>query len=80
MLSTRLQAIHDLFGQLPDTLEDVGVNVALRDEARAREIIDAVPASHPFELRYDRIEKVDWESRARVLDRESQLEALRVGW
>ncbi len=80
LLSTRLQAIHDLFGQLPDTLEDVWVNVALRDEAKAREVIDAVPASHPFELRYDRIEKVDWESCARVLDRESQLEALRVGW
>lgn len=80
LLSTRLQAIHDLFGQLPDTLEDVWVNVALRDEAKAREVIDAVPTSHPFELRYDRIEKVDWESCARVLDRQSQLDALRVGW
>jgi superfamily II DNA/RNA helicase len=80
LLSTRLQAIHDLFGQLPDTLEDVWVNVALRDVERAREIIDAVPTTHPFALRYDRIEPVDWESCARVLDAQAQLEALRVAW
>jgi superfamily II DNA/RNA helicase len=80
LLSSRLKTIRDLFGQLPDTLEDVWVAVALRDEEKAREIIDAVPESHPFEMRYDRVEPVDWESCARVLDSESQLEALRRGW
>jgi superfamily II DNA/RNA helicase len=80
LLSTRLQAIHDLFGQLPDTLEDVWVDVALRDEAKARELIDAVPAAHPFEVRYDRIDRVDWEACTRVLDRQSQLDELRKGW
>ena len=80
LLSSRLQAIRDLFGQLPDTLEDVWVLVAQRDEQRAREVIDQLPPSHPFELRYDRIEPVDWESCSRVLDSASQMEKLRKAW
>lgn len=80
LLATRLESIHSLFGQLPDTLEDAWVAVALRDEERAREIIDAVPEQHPFELRYDRIEEVDWESCSEVLDSHSQLEELLRGW
>ena len=55
LLSQRLKAIRDLFGQLPDTLEDVWVHVALADVERAKLIIDAVPTAHPFELRYDRV-------------------------
>lgn len=34
VLADRLEAIHDLFGQIPDTLEDVWVNVALKDEQK----------------------------------------------
>jgi superfamily II DNA or RNA helicase len=80
LLSSRLQAITDLFGQLPDTLEDVWVNVAQRDEEKARQVIDAVPQQHPFEMRYDRVESVDWESCSTVLDSQPQLEALLRGW
>ena len=80
LLSTRLQAITDLFGQLPDTLEDVWVQVALRDEQEALKIIDEVPKSHPFELRYDKIEPIDWESCSIVLDAHAQLEPLLKGW
>lgn len=80
LLSGRLQAIRDLFGQLPDTLEDVWVLVAQRDEQRALEKIAEVPPSHPFELRYDRVDAVDWESCSQVLDSSSQLEKLRRGW
>jgi 16S rRNA C967 or C1407 C5-methylase (RsmB/RsmF family) len=53
---------------------------ALRDEDEAKRVIDAVPKRHPFEMRYDRIENVDWESCSRVLESASQLEALRKGW
>ena len=53
---------------------------ALRDEEEAKRIIATVPKRHPFEMRYDRIENVDWESCSRVLDSASQLEALREGW
>jgi hypothetical protein len=35
---------------------------------------------HPFEMRYDKIENVDWESCSLVLDSAIQLEALREGW
>jgi hypothetical protein len=80
LLSQRQESIYGLFGQLPDTLEDVWVQVALRNEARAREIIDAVPTVHPFEIRYDRVEPVDWESCSRVLDAEAQSDLLIRGW
>ncbi|MBI3966861.1 MAG: hypothetical protein HY329_14610 [Chloroflexi bacterium] len=76
LLSARLQAIQHLFGQLPDTLEDIWVQVALRDERKAREIIDYVPTKHPFEMKYDRVQPVNWESCSRVLDSVSQLEQL----
>jgi hypothetical protein len=39
-----------------------------------------VPERHPFELRYDRIEPVDWESCSLVLDSQDQLEILMRGW
>jgi len=80
LLSERLANIRNMFGQIPDTLEDVWVAAALRDEEEAKRVIDAVPKRHPFEMRYDRIENVDWESCSRVLDSASQLEALRKGW
>ncbi|MFH2120280.1 MAG: hypothetical protein ABIJ25_07790 [Pseudomonadota bacterium] len=80
LLSERLVNIRNMFGQIPDTLEDVWVAAALRDEEEAKRVIDAVPKRHPFEMRYDRIESVDWESCSRVLDSASQLEALREGW
>lgn len=80
LLSTRLEAIRDLFGQLPDTLEDVWIQVALHDERKAREIIGQVPQAHPFELKYDRVEPVDWESCSQVLDSVAQLEILNKGW
>lgn len=80
LLSERLVNIRNMFGQIPDTLEDVWVAAALRDEEEAKRIIDAVPKRHPFEMRYDRIENVDWESCSRVLDSAIQLEALRQAW
>ena len=36
VLADRLEAIHGLFGQIPDTLEDVWVQVALNDEQAAQ--------------------------------------------
>jgi superfamily II DNA or RNA helicase len=79
-LASRLQSISDLFGQIPDTLEDVWVHVALRQEELARQVIDAVPQVHPFKLRNDRIERVEWETCAEVLDGMAQLELLKTGW
>ncbi|HBY44875.1 MAG TPA: helicase SNF2 [Chloroflexi bacterium] len=80
LLSSRLEAITDLFGQLPDTLEDVWVKVALKQEAEAEQRIREVREAHPFSVRNDKIERVDWESCSTVLDAHAQLEALLRGW
>lgn len=80
LLSTRLQSISQLFGQIPDTLEDVWVRVAERNDQEALKIIDEVPDKSPFEIRYDKIEDVDWETCSRVLDSQAQLDMLLAGW
>jgi superfamily II DNA or RNA helicase len=81
LLASRQQTIHSLFGQLPDTLEDVWVLVARNEDEEAQKRIDLVPAVHPFELRYERKpEPVDFESCARVLTAETQLGSLLRPW
>ena len=80
LLSQRLEQISRLFGQLPDTLEDVWIHVALGEVEKARQTIDAVPEQHPFALRYHEVQRVDWESCARVLDDETRRRSLARGW
>ena len=80
LLSERLESISRLFGQLPDTLEDVWVQVALGEIEAARKTIDGMPKKHPFELRYREVERVDWESCARVLDGTTARRCLIRGW
>lgn len=79
LLSDRLQNISRMFGQIPDTLEDVWTQVALGQRAEAQRIIDALPERHPFEIRYQRVEKVDWESCATVLSAAAKGAVLRQG-
>ena len=80
LLSERLEDISRLFGQLPDTLEDVWVKVALGQAEEAKRTIDRVPQQHPFELRYHEVKPIDWESCARVLDNGAKRRALAQGW
>ena len=80
LLSERLESISRLFGQLPDTLEDVWVKVALGEMEQAKQTIDRVPDKHPFELRYHEVGRVDWESCARVLDDAAKRQSLTRGW
>jgi PLD-like domain/Helicase conserved C-terminal domain/SNF2-related domain len=80
ILSERLQSITALFGQLPDVLEDVWVQVAQGENERAKQIIDNVPERHPFDLRYNRITHVNWESCATVLNAISRKQYLSRGW
>ncbi len=68
LLSERLENLATLFGQIPDILEDVWIDLALGEIDRARKTIEAVPRKHPFQIRYHHVRKVDWESCARVLD------------
>ena len=46
----------------------------------ARRTIDAILEQHPFEIRYDRIEKVPLESFTKVLESHSRTEHLLKGW
>ena len=80
LLSERLENISRLFGQLPDTLEDVWVRVALGEIEAAKQTINAVPEEHPFALRYREVRPVDWESCARVLAADARRRSLTRGW
>ncbi len=80
LLSSRLRNIYQLFGQIPDVLEDVWVSMALGDKEQAEKIIDLVPEYHPFELRYSDVEKIDWETCQEVLDATEKKKVLMQGW
>jgi hypothetical protein len=81
VLADRLEAIHGLFGQIPDTLEDVWVQVALNDEKTARQLIDRTTATrNPFDVKYSKVEDADWETCASVLNRVSMKEMLSREW
>jgi hypothetical protein len=80
LLSERLAGLYALFGQLPDVLEDVWIDVALGQIERAKATIDAVPKQHPFELKYHSLTKVPWETCAQVLDTVDQKTHLLRGW
>jgi hypothetical protein len=81
VLADRLEAIHGLFGQIPDTLEDVWVQVALNDEQAARQLIDRTTATrNPFDAKYSKVDDADWETCASVLNGLSMKELLSRGW
>ena len=82
MLSKRLQSISDIFGQLPDVLEDVWVQVAMGKKADAEKIIDAVPMQHPFEIKYEKqaVNNTNWEDCRIVLSESEKRKCLLDGW
>jgi hypothetical protein len=81
VLANRLEAIHGLFGQIPDTLEDVWVQVALNDEQAARQLIDRSTATrNPFDIKYSKVEDADWETCPIVLNPIRVREILSAPW
>ena len=81
LLSERFEDIRDMFGQLPDVLEDVWIHVAFNEIEEAKRRINEVPQKHPFDIKYhEKVEKVDWESCEKVLDIKEKKELLREGW
>ena len=80
ILSHRLSHIYALFGQIPDYLKDVWIDTALGDIEKAKQTIDAVPEAHPFEVKYENVERIDWESCAEVLNAEERKRHLLKGW
>lgn len=71
-----------MFGQIPDTLEDVWIDVALNNIEEAKERIDRVPDQNPFTIKYETKIPVteDWEASTFVLDREEKLKQLLTEW
>ncbi len=80
LLSSRLEDIHGLFGQIPDVLEDVWIDVANGEVEEARKLIESVHPKHPFDEKYNRVSDIDWESCATVLDEEDKKRVLVQGW
>ena len=82
VLSDRLKNIRDMFGQIPDTLEDAWIDVALNKIEEAKERIDKVPVQNPFAIKYETKIPVteDWEACTIVLDNEEKLKQLLMGW
>ena len=81
VLADRLEAIHGLFGQIPDTLEDVWVQVALNEEQAANQLIDRTSATkNPFDAKYSKVEDADWETCSLVLEPIAVKELLSRGW
>lgn len=81
-LSSRLQEIYSMFGQIPEVLEDVWVAIAHNDEQRAMEAINKVPKKNPFIIKYE-MEIPDcgnWEMCTNVLDKKEKLKELMNGW
>jgi len=82
VLSSRFKEIHDLFGQIPDTLEDIWIDMALNEENKAKELINEVITSSPFQLKYEDNVPVtsNWATCSTVLNREDKLKVLLKGW
>ncbi len=80
-LSERLQQVREVFGTIPDHLEDVWVDTALGEIESARELIDAQPKKHPFDTRYnDSTDDSGWDQCSTVLNRLEVAAELRKGW
>ncbi len=81
LLSNRLKQITDLFGHIPDTLEDVWIDVSKHDMKEAEKKIYDVPNTHPFALKYhENIAAIDWEHCSKILDNNERKKYLMGGW
>lgn len=80
LLSERLADIYDMFGQVPDTLEDVWISLAIGEDERAKKRIGETPKKHPFVAKYNQIAQIDWESCSEVLNKVDVKRTLASGW
>lgn len=81
MLAERLQTIHELFGQIPDTFINVWVKVALNDEAEIAELTDKSTATRNlFVKNISKIEDASLKKCALVLSPISVRELKETWW
>ncbi len=82
-LSERLENVRTLFGQIPDTLEDVWVSEALDSEQEIEKQIKRAESLHPFEVKYNQnaiTTDTAWESCFEVMNEKERRELLLGGW
>ena len=85
LLANRLKNIQDLFRQIPDTLEDVWVEVALNKIEEAEKHITDFSENdvHTFYNKYqnqDNVKPSNWEDCSVVLDNYEKRIYLSKGW
>lgn len=84
VISRRLKDKFDIFGGLPDTIEDDWIETAERLEAMMDEYVHLRQSAHDtFELRYKETidpDKNRWELCSRVLARKDVVEKLSESW
>lgn len=83
-LSGRLKDIFDIFGQVPDILEDIWVDIAKGEEEKAEAAIRELPQTNPYKNKYDAHakngDKSQWEQCEIVLDKKEVWDVLSKGW
>ncbi|MBW2708168.1 MAG: DEAD/DEAH box helicase family protein [Deltaproteobacteria bacterium] len=80
LLSSRMEDIFGLFGQIPDVLEDVWIDVANGEIKEAKKLIASVHPKHPFDEKYNRVAEFDWDTCAIVLNAEETKSILLEKW
>lgn len=81
LLSERMENIYKMFGQIPDILEDVWIDVAIGNIEEAKKRIDSFPMKHPFAIKYhDNINTIDWESCVTVLNKKDIKHKMMEQW
>lgn len=81
-LDIKLAQIHLKIAQIPDTLEDVWIDVAANNIEQAMERINAIPQQSQFTIKYETIppKTKDWDKCAEVLDKSEKMTQLLRGW
>lgn len=80
-LSDRLKDIHSIFGQIPDVLEDVWIDIALGDKEAAKQRINNLPKKHPFDLKYNQVvDTKEWHKCSIVLNNEEKKSVFIKEW
>lgn len=81
LLSERMESIYKMFGQIPDVLEDVWIDVAVGNIEEAKKRINSLPMKHPFAIKYhDNIKSVNWESCIAVLNKKDIKRKMMEQW
>ena len=84
MLSVRLKGIYDMFGQIPEVLSDIWVDIAENKVQQAEECLRKLPVSNPFIAKYENMSAMnvqyDWETYAEVVSNVEKKRVLNQKW